>query len=333
MPERFGVPWPGEEVAREVEAAGMSAFCSGEFIDHDPYVTTAQMASATTTSLIGPGIAYAFSRTPFAHASALRQLNKAAPGRLFVGVGSAAYKINRDWLSVGPDRPMARMIEFVAVLRAYLHAENGEPIRYQGEFYSVDAQVRAPVLGRLDIPVLIGAFNARMCQATGQIGDGIIGHGLYTSEWWEEVVRPALATGAESAERSPESILEHGWIITAINDEDPGRAIADARRMVGFYLTVRSYDPMVEMLGWQRQVTELREAFKRGDIAAMTSAVNDEMLAAIAVCGTTADAKATLRARGAGLPRDVAFLAPPSYLVSEARKAAYVRSSLLLING
>jgi len=331
MPTRFGMPWPGAEIATEAEAAGFSAFCCGEFADHDPYVTTTQMAAATTSAQIGPGIAYAFSRTPFAHATALRQIHKTAAGRLFVGLGSGAFRINRDWLGVAADRPVARVADVVGALRAYLQAENGAPVRFDGEFYSINADVRAPILGRLEIPILVGAFNATMCRTTGRIADGVIGHGLFTTRWWDEVVRPAVASGAEKAGRDPAEILEHGWVIAAINDDDPDRAIDDARRMVGFYLTVRTYDPMVEMFGWRRQVDELREAFQRGDIKAMTAAVDDEMLSAIAVCGTTADAKAALAARGAGLPRDVAFLAPPVFLVSNRRRDAYARASFALI--
>jgi 5,10-methylenetetrahydromethanopterin reductase len=328
---RFGMPWPGADVAEEAEKNGVTAFCTGDFVDHDAYVTTTQMVAATTTAQVGPGIAYAFSRTPFAHASALRQLSAVAPERLFVGLGAGAYTINRDWFGVPPDRPMARICELVEVLRAFLHAENGERIEYHGEFYDIKADVRAPVLGRLDIPVLVGAFNAKMCTATGRVADGVIGHGLFTTRWWEEIVRPSVAAGAEMADRDPAPLLEHGWVITAVDDDDPERAVEDARRMVGFYLTVKTYDPMVEMLGWRAPVAALREAFARGDVRGMTAAVTDGMLEQIAVCGTTADARSTLAARGrGGLPRDVAFLAPPSFMVSERRRAVYARNSLAL---
>ena len=54
------------------------------------------------------------------------------------------------------------MAELIDVIRMFLHAENGEPIRYHGDFYSIDADIRAPVFGRLDVPILIGAFNKIM---------------------------------------------------------------------------------------------------------------------------------------------------------------------------
>jgi len=328
---RFGMPWPGHEVAREAEQAGVGAFCTGDFVDHDAYINLAEMVAGTERALIGPAIAYAFARTPYAHATAMRQLHAQAPGRLFLGLGTAAFRINRDWFGVPADRPVARVAETVEVIRAWLHAENGEKIRYSGEFYSIDADVRAPVFGRLDIPILLAGFNGRMAHTVGRVADGVIGHGLFTGSWWNDVVRPAVNSGAAAGGRT-ERPLEHGWIITAVDDAAPERAIADARRMIAFYLTVKTYDPFVAHHGWAGPVEKLRAAFRAGDTDAMAAAVTDEMLTEIAVCGTTAEARDTLARRTGSLPRDVGYFAPPSYLVGRKRRAAYARSTLALID-
>ncbi|MCX5190735.1 LLM class flavin-dependent oxidoreductase [Streptomyces sp. NBC_00268] len=328
---RFGMPWPGRDVGREAEQAGAEAFCAGEFADHDSYLTVADIVANTERATAGPAIAYAFARTPYAHATALRHLHSQAPGRLFLGLGSAAFRINRDWLGVPAKQPVARIAETVGAVRAWLHAENGERVRYAGEFYDLDADVRAPVLGRLDIPVLLAAFNSRMAVTAGRVADGVIGHGLFTDSWWNEVVRPAVARGDDEHDPAGTRPLEHGWIITAVDDNAPERAIADARRMIAFYLTVRTYDPFVAHHGWEEPVARLRDAFRAGDTDAMARAVTDEMLTEIAVCGTTADAKDTLARRAASLPRDIGYFAPPSFMVSRGRRAAYARAGLALI--
>jgi alkanesulfonate monooxygenase SsuD/methylene tetrahydromethanopterin reductase-like flavin-dependent oxidoreductase (luciferase family) len=328
---RFGMPWPGRDVGREAEQAGAEAFCAGEFADHDSYLTVADIVANTERATAGPAIAYAFARTPYAHATALRQLHAQAPGRLFLGLGSAAFRINRDWLGVPAERPVARIAETVGAVRAWLHAENGERVRYAGEFYDLNAEVRAPVLGRLDIPVLLAAFNSRMAVTAGRVADGVIGHGLFTDSWWNEVVRPAVSRGDDEHDPAGTRPLEHGWIITAVDDNAPERAIADARRMIAFYLTVRTYDPFVAHHGWEEPVARLRDAFRAGDTDAMARAVTDEMLTEIAVCGTTADAKDTLARRAASLPRDIGYFAPPSFMVSRGRRAAYARAGLALI--
>jgi len=208
---RYGLPWRGAEVARTAEAAGVTAFCSGEFVDHEAYSTLAEMALHTERAQVGPGIAYAFARTPYAHAAGIRGAWRHAPGRVFLGLGSGAYKINRDWFGVAADRPVARMADLVGAVRAWLHAENGQRVRYDGEFYHIDAVVGAPVLGRIDAPILLGAFNKLMAAAAGRAADGIIGHGLFTRTWWEDVIRPAIAKGAAEHEGVPQ---EHGWVIT-----------------------------------------------------------------------------------------------------------------------
>jgi len=328
---RFGMPWPGADVAREAERAGVTAFCTGEFVDHEAYTTLAEMVEATEDALIGPAIAYAFARTPYAHAAAMRSLHRRAPGRLFLGLGSAAARINRDWFGVPPERPLARMAEVVQVVRAWLHAENGQRVRFSGEFYEIDADVRAPVLGRLDVPVLIAGFNKGMAGVAGRVADGVIGHGLFTERWWTEVVRPAVAAGAAEAgtTRRP---LEQGWVMTAVDDAAPERAVADVRRMIAFYLTVKTYDPYVEFHGWQAPVEKLRAAFRNGDTDAMGAAVTDEMVEQIAVVGTTQTAREMLAERADALPRDVGFFAPPSFLVSRRRTQAYARAALGLLD-
>lgn len=326
----FGMPWPGRDVAREAERAGVGAFCAGEFVDHDAYLTVADIVANTEHAMAGPAIAYAFARTPYAHATALRQLHAQAPGRLFLGLGSAAFRVNRDWLGVPADRAVDRIAETVGAVRAWLHAENGEQVRYSGEFYSLDADVRAPVLGRLDIPVLLAAFNTRMARTAGRVADGVVGHGLFTDSWWNDVVRPSVERGATGAEAGARP-LEHGWIITAVDDAAPERAVADARRMIAFYLTVKTYDPYVAHHGWEEPVARIRTAFQAGDTEAMARAVTDEMVTEVAVCGTTADAKDALARRAGSLPRDVGYFAPPSFLVSRRRRAAYGLAGLALI--
>ncbi|WP_413796940.1 LLM class flavin-dependent oxidoreductase [Streptomyces iranensis] len=327
---KLGMPWNGAEVAKEAERAGFTSFCTGDFVDHDAYLSLGEMARGVTTAEVGTAIAYAFARTPYAHATAARQIHATAPGGMFLGFGTGAFKVNRDWFGVPADKPMARIRELIPAVRAYLEAENGEVVSFEGEYYRIEADIRAPVLGRLDIPLLLAGFNAGMAQTAGEVADGIIGHGLFTGRWWRDVVRPRFSAGVERSGRTSSDVREVGWLITAVDDTDPDRAIRDARRMIAFYLTVKTYDPFVEFHGWESAVEALRAAFRGGDTEAMAEAVTDDMLGAIAVCGTTAQAQAMLDARRGGLPRGTAYLAPPSFLVSKRRQAAYCRASLNL---
>jgi 5,10-methylenetetrahydromethanopterin reductase len=322
---KWGLPWPGPERAAAAENAGASAFCAGEFVDHSAYVTATEMAHATSSAMVGPGIAYAFARSPFVHAASIRHLSGHAPGRMFLGLGAGTSRMNRDWFGVTSDHPAPRMAELIAVIRAFLHAENGETVRYQGDFYTIDADIRAP-LGRLDVPILIGAFNRIMVRTSGRSADGVLGHGLFTDRWWSEVVDPELARGAAASGRDVEELRRWGWLITAIDDADPARAIREARLQIAFYLTVRTYDSLVELHGWQDQVAAIRDAFRGGRPDTIADHVTEEMLWAVAICGDSAQARDMLKSRKR-LP-DTTFISPPSFLTGRRRRSEYDASAI-----
>jgi alkanesulfonate monooxygenase SsuD/methylene tetrahydromethanopterin reductase-like flavin-dependent oxidoreductase (luciferase family) len=325
---RWGLPWPGADRAKAAEEAGAVAFCAGEFADTSAYVTASEMVRATSAAMVGPGIAYAFARSPFVHAASVRQLNRTAPGRVFLGLGAATARMNRDWFGVDAAHPARRMAELVGCIRSFLHAENDQAVRFHGDFYDIDAQVRAPVLGRIDVPILLGAFNVHMLRTAGGIADGVLAHALFTDRWWDEVADPALALGAGRAGRDASSLSRWGWMLIAVDDADPQRAIEDAKRQIGFYLTVKTYDPYFELHGWQEEVARTRADLAGGDPAMLGRHVTDEMLWAIAVCGDTDQAREMLAGRRR-LP-ELGFLSPPGFLVSQRRRERYADAAAAL---
>jgi len=326
--QRWGLPWPGPEIAAEAEDAGAEAFCVGEFADHDAYVSLARVVEQARSALLGPAIAYAFTRSPWAHAACIRQLHQSAPGRLFLGLGAGTRRMNTDWFGTPFQPVLSRMEELIGAIRAFLTAENMQTVRFAGEHYQIKAAIRAPVMGPLDVPILIGAFNKGMLGVVGRAADGVIGHGLFTDRFWDELVNPRLEESAKKVGRDPGQLKRWGWLITAIDDEDPKRAAQDARRMIAFYLTVRTYDVLVELHGWEEPVATIRAAFAKGDTDGMAEAVSDEMLDAIAVHGTLDEARQRMAARHS-LP-ELCFSSAPSFLVSNRRKALYARGSIAL---
>jgi alkanesulfonate monooxygenase SsuD/methylene tetrahydromethanopterin reductase-like flavin-dependent oxidoreductase (luciferase family) len=327
----WAMPWPGADIARVAEQAGCQAFCSGEFADRNAYVSLAEMAATTTTARVGPGVAYAFARSPFVHASAVRHCDKLAPGRIFLGLGSGTRRMNESWFAAPADRALGRMADMVGAIRAYLDAPNMRPVRHEGEFYPIDAAIMAPVLGPIDVPIVLGAFNEGMLRVAGRVADGIIGHGLFTDRWWNETIDPNLAAGAAKADRDPTALRRWGWVITAVNDDDPGRAERDARLMIAFYVTVKTYDTLTSLHGWDDGVAAIRNAFRSQDIDTMAAAVPQDMLDSIAVYGTRADAIDRIAARQR-LPQ-LRFHSPPSFMVSPKRVATYNESIVELLKG
>lgn len=222
------------------------------------------------------------------------------------------------------------MGELIEVIRAYLTAENGESVKYRGDYYTIDVDIRAPVLGRLDVPILVGAFNNIMVRTAGRVADGVVGHGLFTDRWWTELVEPALAQAAESGGRDIADLRRWGWLITAVDDDDPQRAVRQAKLQIAFYLTVRTYDSLVELHGWQDEVAAIRAAFRGNRPDSIANHVTDDMLWSIAICGDSTQAREMLSARRR-LP-DLAFSSPPSFLVGRRRRAQYDAAAIGIIS-
>lgn len=327
--QRWGLPFPGQEIAAEAEKAGAEAFCVGEFADHDAYVSLTEVVGQTQTAMVGTAVAYAFTRSPWAHAASIRQLERSAPGRIFLGLGAGTRRMNSDWFGTEFQPVLSRMEELVGAIRAFLTAENMKTVRFEGEHYQIKAAIQAPVMGPIDVPILIGAFNKGMLGVVGRVADGVIGHGLFTDRYWDEIVNPRLDESARKVDRDPDVLKRWGWLITAIDDDDPKRAALDARRMIAFYLTVKTYDVLVDLHGWGEPVATIRAAFKKGDTNGMAEAVTDDMLEAIAIHGTLEEARQRLAARKQ-LP-ELCFSSAPAFLVSGRRKALYARGSIALL--
>src|SRR5690606_16868884 len=149
-------------------------------------------------------------------------------------------RMNRDWFGVDSSHPAPRMRELVTCIRAFLDAQDGQKITFTGDYYSLDAHIRAPVMGRIDVPILLGAFNVHMIRTAGSVADGVLGHPLFTDRWWSEVVEPQLELGATRRGRDARGLRRWGWITTAIDNDDPKRAVEDAKRQIAFELTVRT---------------------------------------------------------------------------------------------
>jgi probable F420-dependent oxidoreductase len=286
--------------ARAAEAAGLESVWTTEFPDRSATIALAAVAVATERMTVGSAIAYAFGRTPLVLAAEARDLDALSKGRLILGLGTGTKRMQREWHGLDGEHPAPRMEELLPLVRALLRLNEG-PLEHQGRFYRTvvhpTAQVAPPL--RTDLPIYMAGVNARMIEAAGAVADGLVGHPLFTPEYTRDVVRPALARGAERAGRSEPPPIA-GYLTCCIG-EDGDAARQVARGVIAFNSTVSTYRPILSHHGFDAAADEIRAAWGRGDLAGMAAAVSDEMLATIAISGTPDEALAQYRERRAGL--------------------------------
>jgi 5,10-methylenetetrahydromethanopterin reductase len=184
--ERAGV----ESVWLEMNAIGL-----------DPFPLLAAATTRTERIGLGTAILPAFGRHPAALATQVLALEGLAPGRLRLGVGTGnALRMTRAY-GHPPNRPLARLREYLQVLRPILHW--GE-VSFEGEYYTADVHVPDPP----GTPVLLSAIGPRAYNLAGEIADGALSW-LCPIEHLHDVAKPALERGAALAGRTTPPLIAH----------------------------------------------------------------------------------------------------------------------------
>ncbi|MDQ3934930.1 MAG: LLM class flavin-dependent oxidoreductase [Actinomycetota bacterium] len=307
------------EQARLAEEAGFESVWATEFYDRSATVALAAMAGATERIELGSAIAYAFGRTPLVLAAEARDLDELCGGRFTLGLGTGTRRMQQEWHGLDGEHPAGRMEELVPLVRALLRLDRG-PIDHEGRFYTLRVKPTAPVAPPLrdDLPIYMAGVNPRMIEAAGAVADGLVGHPLFTPEYVEQVARPALARGAERAGRS-DPVPIAGYLTCCV-DPDGEVARRDAKAIVAFNSTVKTYQVVHRLHGFEPEVEAIRSAWRSGDFMGMAEGVSDRMLDTIALAGTPEQVRERYAERWAGV-YERTLLWPPAYRGPDGARA------------
>lgn len=325
MLERIGLILVADTVsaaltlAQQAEAAGLHSVWTGDFFHRNGYVLLSAVAATTRRVLVGTGITYAFMRTPLLNASAAMDIDELSQGRMLLGLGTGTKTMNELWYSQTFEHPAPKLKESVELIRMAWECASGKPLRYQGRFYQISIpQFARPGAWREHIPIYIAGVNPRMVQTAAEIGEGLVGHPLYSRRYLQEVIHPNIAKGLATAGRSRRDFDLSSYIITSIS-QDGRQARREAKHQIAFYATVKTYDIILDLHRWEVEKRKIREAFKTFDIERMADAVSDEMVEAIAIAGTPDECRQQLQ-KFAGLV-DLPLLYAPSFGIASERIA------------
>lgn len=258
------------------------------------YVQVALVAEATSRVRVGTDIALAFPRSPTVTAMTARDLAEVSGDRFILGLGSQVKRINERRFSVPFEHPAPKMEEYVEVVRAVLGTFRGEPIDHRGRFFTVTMPPFPGAMPVGEVPIYLAAVNARMCEAAGRVGDGVLGHPLTSPKYVAEVVRPAVERGATAAGRDPADVSVTTSVILQLGDDDT-RNRFEAALQIGFYATTRTYAPVLALHGFEDRVGPLREAYAAGDLAKLAE-LSMPMVDTFAVTGPAEECRERLAA-------------------------------------
>jgi probable F420-dependent oxidoreductase len=312
------------QIARAAEDAGCEGVWTSELYSRSATIPMAVIAGATSRVAVGSNIAYGVGRTPLIWAAEARDLDELSGGRLILGLGNGTPAMMQRWHGVSGEAPAARMRELVPLLHQ-LWRLHEEPVDHDGRFYTVHVAPTtdiAPPL-REHLPIYLAGINPVMVAAAGAVADGLVGHPMFTTDYLESVVRPAVVKGAVAAGRSTDDIAMTGIKLCAINDDEE-QARRQAAYAIGQYAASRVFDRLFELHGWTDAQQRIKQAARDRDTAALIAAVPEDAIDAIAVTSTPAGFADRLRQASAGF--DHLTITPPPWGLTddETRDATWL---------
>lgn len=311
--------------AKQQESAGMTGTFAAQ-VYGPPFAPLAAASVSTGKLLIATGIAIALTRSPFETAMAAIDLDRMSNGRFVLGLGTSVRAWTEGIFGMPYGSPVAHLRETIEVIRlAIAKSHTGELDRYDGKFYKLDfSEFQAtPPPPREVIPIWISALRSAMTRLGAEIGDGVIGHPIWSLGWLRTTVLDDLREGLARSGRKRDDIELNCWFWTTPN-LDVRQSVEDARAVVAFYAGMEQYEPYFAAHGFKTQCKALQEGVKRGSYAEVAHLVPDEMACAFVVTGTPDDVRRKLEP--VWEIADSVCLAPPVLSLSAEQTAAYLET-------
>ncbi|WP_447002268.1 TIGR03617 family F420-dependent LLM class oxidoreductase [Saccharothrix isguenensis] len=319
-PASFHDCGPGAATAAAAcEAAGRDGFWVAERL-HDPMLTLAAAASATTTIDIGTCVLVALARSPMTVAASANDLQALSRGRLVLGLGSQIPIHLTHRFGMPADRPAARMRDYVAALRAIWDCWNHDrPLDFRGRFYT--HTLMTPYFTPTPNPhgpprIFLSAAGPRMAELAGEIADGLVAPPFSSRRHLTDLLIPAAARGLAKAGRSRESftVLCCPLVATDPTEHDHTAAVRRTREQLGMFLSSLTYRPVLELHGLGRlgdQLTAVTLSPGTDKWRRVGDLIDDTTLDLFAITAPPQDLDAALHHRFDGLADRVAPHIPP----------------------
>jgi probable F420-dependent oxidoreductase len=301
--------------ARVLEDLGLDGAFTFEG-PHDVFTPLILAATATTRLELLTNVAIAFPRNPVQLAHQAYDLQSVSNGRFTLGLGTQIRaQIERRYGS-DFERPIARMRELVAALRAIFAAwETGERLDVRGQFYTHTLMPPTFNPGPNPFgtpPIALGGLGPQMVRLASEIADGLLVMPFNTERHFRQRTLPAVAEGLARGRRDRGQLTLTAEVIVGCGRNEPEleAAMTGARWLLAFYASTPAYRPVLEVEGWEDLQPELNAMSKSGRWAEMPALLDDVMVSTLAAVGSPTEVAAEIQRRFGGEVDRVGFYTP-----------------------
>lgn len=222
---------------------------------------------------IGSSIMNIYSRTPALISMAAATLDTISNGRFVLGLGTSSQAIVDEWHGVEFNRPLARMKEYVEIIRLIL---SGNKVNYSGKFFQLSNFALLVKPPRNHIPIYLAAINQNMVELTWNIADGVIFY-----------LRPLTELQSVISKMQQKKKIDVACQLITCVSEDKDEAIKRAKKTIAFYVSVgKIYREFLTRNGFERETCAIFDEYQKSGLKNNHVEVSDHMVDALSVCGT-----------------------------------------------
>ena len=240
----FSAPADRDDVA-ELEEMGADSLWVGGHVaspnpSPEPMVWLARLIEQTRTVTVGTATLLLPLYPPAIVAKQLADLDRAAKGRVVVGLGvGGEYQSDFDACEVPIAQRGSRTNEAIDLLRAFW---SGEPVTHTGRHHQMtDVRIHPPPHQPGGPPLIVTGRQPVAMRRAAAVGDGWMPY-LYSPERYAR----SVATIRAEAERTGRSLVDFAWyayIFVSLDDDE-----ASARRAAVDFLGGTYRNDFVDML-------------------------------------------------------------------------------------
>jgi probable F420-dependent oxidoreductase len=283
---------------------------------HDIFVPLTLAAGAGAALDITTNAAVALPRNPIHLAHAAYDLHVLSGGRFRLGLAPQVQAHITRRFGVEWSSPVDRMRELVGALRAIFATwQDDVALDFDGTYYRHTLMTPMFNPGPNPFgppPILLGALGPAMTAMTAEVADGLLILPFNSRRSLTDLTMASVQVGLDRRGRSSQSFEIVCGVIAGVSN-DPAtlaRAREGVRALLGFYGSTPAYRRVLEAEGRGELQSELSQLVRRGDWAALPSHVPDELVDALAVCGTPQQCADAIRAKVGDVADRIALFTP-----------------------
>lgn len=310
------------KAAKQQEDIGLEGTFAAQVLG-PPFIPLAVAATSTERLKLGSGIAIAFTRSPVETAMAAIDMDRISNGRFVLGLGTSIQAWTQGIFGMPYGKPVAHLRECIEVIRRVIAlSHTGELTTYKGEYYDLDFSELQPLPPppRTEVPIWISALRGAMTRLGAEIGDGLIGHPIWSMDWLLTTIAGDIKIGLDRGGRKRSDLEVNCWFWVTPN-KDVRQSVEDARACVAFYAGIEQYEPYFAAHGFKNECKQLQAGVKQGDYQGVAHLVPDEMAQTFVITGTPDEVRTKLEP--AWEIADSMTLVPPMLSLAPEQTEAY----------